>query len=237
MKGLWQLWDLFSSSTNDVFKNYKSFISAFLALIFLTNIESLLPYLGIGEESSLSLFLTFATTLLVFVVVSQVVLIEKRKRGGSGELAFFVTTYLLYNLYYSFLFFIGLFFLLIPGFYILVYFSMAPLIAVLDDNVGVKYFQRSIELVKLNTSLVAWASVVNLLLESSALALSPIHDPKIKMAATFIFSIPDAFLTIISTVAFVKIYYYLCDLHAQGLVATNNSHPLASNQKTEVKVN
>lgn len=209
MNGLKLFWSFVKSATDEVLDNKKAYFYFFIALIFFSNIEAIYPFLKITQESNLYIILTLISTILVFVVVSQIVLIQKRKHGGNGELKYFVPTFLLYNLYYSFLFFLGLIFVIFPGFYVLIFFSMVPFVAVLDDEENGSFFKKSRELVKKNIGLVAWASFINLFLELSALLFAPIQNPTLKSVLTFIFSIPDAFFTIIFTIATVKIFYYL----------------------------
>ena len=182
---------------------------AFLFLVILANIQSVYTFLGGNEEGNFFIFLTIATTLLNFVVISSLVLAEKKKWGSSGELVYFVPTFLLYNLYYSFLFFIGLVLLVIPGFYVLIYFSLVPFVAVLDDSNEGSVFKKSRELVKKNVGLVAFASILTLFLELLILVLNPIQNPTIKLVATFAYSLLDGVVTIAMTLATVKIYYYL----------------------------
>lgn len=208
-KNLNLFWHFVKEATAEVLSNRPVYFSAFLALILLGNAETLYPLMGVSEESTIYIVLTVISTLLIFIVLSQVVLIQKKKHGGTGELSFFVPTFLLYNLYYSFLFFIGLAALILPGIYALIFFSMVPFIAVLDDETDGKFFRKSRELVKKNIGLVAWASFFNLLLECSALLFSPIQNPSVKAALNFVFSLPDAFVTIVLTIAMVKIYYHL----------------------------
>ncbi|MGZ3790446.1 MAG: hypothetical protein ACXVLQ_18075 [Bacteriovorax sp.] len=209
MEGLTLFWSFLKEASAEVWANKKLYLSAFLALILLGNVETIYPFLGVSEESNVFIVLTIFATLLTFVIVSQIVLIEKKKRGGVGELSFFVPTFLLYNLYYSFLFFFGLLLLVLPGLYALVFFSMVPFVAVLDDETEGKFFKKSRELVKKNIPLVVWASVINLLIECSSLLFSPIQDPIVKAVASFFYSIPDAFITIAMTIATVKVYYRL----------------------------
>lgn len=209
MKGLKLFWHFIKEASLEVWANKKIFGPSFLALIILGNVESLNLLMGIGEESSLFILMTIVSTLMVFIVISSIVLIQKKKHGGQGDLVFFVPTFLLYNLYYSFLFFLGLLCFLVPGFYVLIFFAMVPFVAVLDDDTKGSVFKKSRELVKKNISVVAWASFMNLIMECSPLLLSPIRNEGLKAAILFLFSLPDAFATIVMTVAMVKIYYYL----------------------------
>lgn len=216
MSGLKLFWSFSKSASLEILENKRIYLSAFLALFFLGNAETLFPLLGVGEESNAYIILTIVTTLLSFVVLSQVVLIQKKKNGGSGELTLFVPTFLLYNLYYSFLFFGGILLFVIPGIYVLIFFSMVPFIAVLDDSAEGQFFKKSHELVKNNLSVVIWASVINLLVECSAFIFSPIHDPVMKAIANFFYSIPDAFITLVMTIAMVKVYYHLKQIEHLG---------------------
>jgi hypothetical protein len=209
MEGLKIFWNFFKAACQEVIANKKIYLTAFFALVLLGNAETFYPLLGVSEESSVYIILTIVTTLMIFIVLSQVVLIQKKNHGGTGELSFFVPTFLLYNLYYSFLFFLGLALLVVPGLYVLIFFSMVPFIAVLDDEVNGGFFKKSRELVKKNVGLVAWASLINLAMESSALFSSLIQDKNTKAVVNFFYSLPDAFLTIAMTITTVKIYYYL----------------------------
>lgn len=202
--------DFFKTSFIEVRKNKNIYLKAFFALIFLENLESIGLLLGVVPESHLALSLTIISAFLGFIVISQVVLIQKKIHSGVGaELKYFVPTFLLYHLYYSFVFLIGLFFFIVPGVYALIFLSLVPFVAVLDDNVHTSYFKRSITLVKKNIGLVAWMAIANFCLELSVLVIYPIQNLIIKAIANLIYSIPDAFLTIVMTVVIVKIYYFL----------------------------
>lgn len=239
MKSISLFWHYLKESSSEVLINKHVYVSAFFALVLLGNAESLWLFLGVGPESTTSIVLTVVAALLTFVVLAQVVLIQKKKHGGEGELSFIVPTFLLYNIYYTMIFFaalvlpISLFYIpfvglklnthfagvvlfyafvaatIIGAFLVNVTFFMVPLVAVLDDEVTGKFFKASRVLTKKNFSLVAWMALASLLLEFSFLAFSFITDPVLKAGATFVYSLPDAFLTLVFTVAMVKIFYHL----------------------------
>lgn len=217
--GLKLFWKFATDAKDEILNDKKLYLKSFLWLILLANIDSLFSFLKIDEESNTFLILNIASTLLTFVVVSQVVLIEKQKKGGHDKLKYFVPTFLLYNLYYSFLFFFGLLLFVIPAFYVLFYFSMGPMVAVLDDSASGNYFKMSKALVKKNRPLVIWASLINLLLELSSLITSPIEDPTIDTMAKFILSFPVAFLTILMAMVMVKIYYELKEIEKAQILS------------------
>jgi hypothetical protein len=201
--------DFAKSAAFEILKEKKTYLNIFLALILLENIDSLYPFIGVEADSNFSIALTVSTTILSFIVLSQIVLIQKIKNGGAGELKYFVPTFLLYNLYTSFLFFFGMLLFIIPGFYVLFYFSLAPFVAVLDDKEHGSCLKQSKILVKKNLPLIVWASLLNLALELAAIVVSPIQNPMTKMISKAAFSLPDAFLTMVMTITTVKIYYYL----------------------------
>lgn len=209
MKGFNVFWDFVKSSAREILANKSVYMKAYIALVFLGNMDTVFPLIGVGKDTNTYIFLTILTTIATFIVISQVILLQKKMRGGSGELKFFVPTFLLYNLYYSFLFFMGLLLLVLPGFYVLIFYSMVPFVAVLDDESEGSYFSTSQFLVKKDIAVVAWASIINLLLEFAALLISPIENLSVKTFANFLFSIPDAFFTLVMTMTLVKIYYYL----------------------------
>lgn len=221
MNGLKLFWYFAKSSANEIQTEHKLYLNAFFALIFLANIETIYPFLGVGQETNTFLVLSVVSTFMTFIVLSQVVLIQKKKRGGTGELKYFVPTFLLYNLYYTFLFFAGLVLLLVPGFYVLFYFFLVPFIAVLDDSESGSYFKRSRQLVSKNLPLIIWTSVTNLLIDLSALIITTMKDSGSKVFVKLILSIPDAFLTLVLTLVSVKVFYFLKDLNVP---ATDNSH-------------
>lgn len=209
MSGFKLFWEFAKASFFEIYDDKKTYLNAFFALILLDNVETIYPLLGVGEETNTFLGLSIIATLLSFIILSQVVLIQKRKRGGDGELKYFVPTFLLYNLYYSFLFFAGLLLFVIPGFYVLFYFSMVPFIAVLDDDADGDYFKKSRLLVKKNVPLIVWTSILNLIVDVSALLITPIQDPTTKLFFKAFFSIPDALFTLVMTVVTVKVFYHL----------------------------
>lgn len=239
MKSLQEFKHYVTESTLEVLANKQLYLPAFLALVLLSNVESLLALSGLTSDSASGLFISVAVALLAFVVLAQIVLIQKRKHGGEGELSFVVPTFLLYNIYYTMVFFAVLFFPiallnipfrtlnlnthiagqiafyflvalnLVAAFLVSVLFYMVPLIAVCDDEVTGKFFKASRTLVKKNFKLVAWLAFATMFLEFSFLSFSLIQDPTLKAGASFIYSIPEAFFTIVLTIASVKIFYLL----------------------------
>ena len=209
MDDLKLFWSFNISSYEEIMNNKKNYLNAFLALILLGNLESFFPLIGVLQDSNAFIFLSIMTTLATFIILSKVVLLQKIQNGGTGQLRYMVISFLLYNLYYSFLFFAGILLFVIPGFYVLIFFSMVPFVAVLDDDCQGSYFVESKILVKKNIKLLSIASIINLLVEFSSLLTSPIQNATVKAITNLIFSVPFSFITLVMTVTFVKIYYYL----------------------------
>lgn len=209
MKSLALLWSLAGAAAQELWADKRSYVRPFLALLFLSNAEIFLPLANISEESSAAITLSILIMLLIFVVLSHIVLMEKRKHGGGGELKYFVPTFLLYNIYYSFLFLIGIFLFVLPGLYVLIYFFLVPLVAVLDDSIDGQYFKRSKELVQKNLPLVIWAATINLGINFIPMLGKMIDGAWIKYALNFLISIPESYLTLLFTITNVKIFYHL----------------------------
>lgn len=209
MKSLSLLWSLMTSSSVQLWNDKEKFFSAFIALIFLSNAEMLFPFFGIHEESSASIMLGIFVMLLIFIVLSHIVLLEKRRHGGEGELKYFVPTFLLYNIYYSFLFFLGILLFVLPGLYVLFFFFLVPLVAVLDDDIEGHYFKRSKELARKNLPLIIWAALINLSINFFPLIGKMIEGTWLKYSINFLISVPEAYLTLLFTLTSVKIFYYL----------------------------
>jgi hypothetical protein len=205
----------FSQCSLEIFQDKKSYFKIISLLVLLGIIEPLLSLLGFEGEGWGNILLSVFITLATFIVLSQVVLKEKIKKNPetvqSHELKYFVFTFFLFNLYYSFLFFIGLLFLVVPGILVLIYFFLVPFVAVLDDKIESGYFKKSFELVKKNVSLVSLVSILVLVLELVSLVLTPIQNPHVKFFFSLIFSLPEAFLTVVLTMVSVRVYYFLVE--------------------------
>jgi hypothetical protein len=207
--------DFFSQGCREIFQEKRTYFRIIFLLIVLANLEPVLNLFGLESEGWINIILSIFVTLGTFIVLSQVVLKEKIKKipeaSHNHELGYFVSTFFLFNLYYSFLFFIGLIFLVIPGLWVLIYFFLVPFIAVLDDSLDSGYFKKSIELVKKNVGLVSIVSIFILVLEFSSLLLSPIQNSSVKLISSLFFSIPDSFLTVVLTIVSVRVYYFLSE--------------------------
>ena len=215
MNAFLQFKTFFTHCSREVFQDKKSYFKIIFLLVLLGILEPVLSLIGLEGEGWANILLSILITLGTFIVLSQVVLKEKIKKfpitAQSHELKYFVSTFFLFNLYYSFLFFFGLVFLIVPGLWVLIYFFMVPFVAVLDDNIEAGYFKRSVELVKKNVGLVSIVSLLILALELASLLLAPIQNPLMKLIFSLIFSLPDAFLTVVLTMVSVKVYYFLCE--------------------------
>lgn len=226
MKSFYQFISFCKLSLEEVIRDKKLYLPSFFILIFLSNLTSVFPFLGISEESTQEIALTVGIQVLISIVFANIVLIQKRLQGHDDELLYFAPTFLLNNLYYSFASLVGFIFFLVPGFLAYLYFSFVPFIAVLDLSGEGKYFQKSKNLVKKNVALVGWAVSILLITEMMSLIFNLINDLKLRLIFNFLFSFPEAFLSIILTITFVKIYYFLNENQEMCPAAHNNTHDL-----------
>jgi hypothetical protein len=195
--------DLFKKSQNKVWEHRKIYFPVFLVLFILNNTEFINKVLGLSNRDNSNVWMTIVVGVLNFIVITKIVLWQKKTCTPDDKLIYILPAYLLYNLYYSLLFFVGFALLIIPGFYALIYFFMAPLIAVLDDTNQGEYFKRSRELTKKDFWLVTIISILILLLE-----IFSYFSEGMGSIAPFL-SLFDAYLSIVLTILSVEIYYYL----------------------------
>lgn len=197
-----------SVSFDEVRNNISKYLSMFFALVVLTNLEETYKVIGGMEGDGGSIAIGLVSLVLTFIVTAKIILMHKKNPSSDEKLIYILVPFLLYSFYYSLFFFLGLVLLILPGLWVLIFLSQAPLIAALSPS-SENFFKRSIILVKKNVKLVAWVSITSALLEFLSLAFSPIQDPATRWILTAIFSIPDAVLTIVLTIASVKVFYYL----------------------------
>lgn len=192
----------------EVKNNFKIYRNLFFSLIVLANLDEAYKSIGGVDGDGISILFSLLSIFLTFMISAKVILMNKKNLLPNEKLIYILLPFLLYSFYFSMIFLLGLVLLIIPGILVLIYLSQAPLIAALapvDEN----FFKRSITLVKKNVKLVAWVTLTSLFLEFATLLFEPIADQKVRWAISGLFSIPDAFFTLVLTVASVKVFYYL----------------------------
>lgn len=200
-----------SVSFDEVKNNLFKYLSLFISLVILANLEEAYKAFGGMDGDTGSIAIGLVSIILTFIVSAKIILMHKKNASVNDKMIYILVPFLLYSFYYSMFFFLGLILLIIPGLWVLIFLSQAPLIAALAPTPE-SFFKQSIKLVKKNVKLVAWVSISSVLLEFLTLAFSPIADQKIRWGLTAIFSLPDALFTIVLTIASVKIFYYLDEL-------------------------
>jgi hypothetical protein len=191
--------------------NFYKYALMFFVLVILSNLEEAYKFFGGQDGDGGSIVIGLLAIVFTFIISAKIILMHKKNVMADDKVIYILVPFLLYSFYYSLLFFFGLIFLIIPGLWVLIYLSQAPLVAALAHDKP-SFFKHSIFLVKKNVKLVAWISITSVLLEFFLLLLAPIADQKIRWALTAILSVPDAFLTIALTTASVRVFYYLEEL-------------------------
>ncbi len=198
----------FKESFFEVKNNISKYIYIFISLIIFTNLDEGVKALSGQDSEGGTIFVTLVSVLFTFVISAKIILMHKKNASPKDSMLSILVPFLLYSFYYSIFFFAGLIFLILPGLWVLIYFSQLPFIAALSSTKE-SYFKKSIKLVKKNTGLVAYISISTVVLEFFALIFTPIADAKLRFILTAIFSVPDALLSIVLTIVSVKIFYYL----------------------------
>jgi hypothetical protein len=201
----------FNESYLDVKTNIKKYSWMFASLVLLANLEEIYKAFGGQEGDGGSITIGLVSIVLTFIITAKIILMHKKNPTHQEKMVYILVPFLLYSFYYSLLFFLGLIFFVVPGLWVLIFLSQAPLIAALGSTKG-SLFKASVALVKKNIKLVAWISVTTVLLEFFSLAFAPIADQKLRFLLTAIFSVPDALLTLVLSIVSVKVFYYLSEL-------------------------
>lgn len=197
-----------SVSFDEVRNHFIKYLWLFVSLVILTNLEEAYKAFGGMDGDGGTITIGLISIILTFIITAKIIIMHKKNASNNEKMIYVLVPFLLYSFYYSMFFFLGLILLVIPGLWVLVFLSQAPLIAALapaEEN----FFKQSMRLVKKNVKLVAWTSISSVFLEFLSLAFSPIADQKVRWGLTAIFSVPDALFSIVLTIASVKIFYYL----------------------------
>ncbi len=214
-----------------VLKNFTTYLPSYIAF-FLIDLLAIFPWEALGYESNSmpETLVSIAVGIFSLITIVNVVLIEKSKakHREKEELAYAVPTYLIYTLYSTVTFLIapGIFFLAasalkmpayatiilvaLPGIIGAVCVGMVPLASVLIDNDSINYFKISLRMARLDPVIIFCFGVVSVLIEAPSLAFNYyLTDWVFRTGANILYSIFDAVVMIVVTVASVRLFYHL----------------------------
>lgn len=220
-----------SESFKIVLENFPNYLPSYIAFFFI-DLLAIFPWDALGYESNSlpETLVSIAVGIFSLITIVNVVLIEKAKakHREKEELAYAVPTYLIYTLYSTIAFLIapGIFFLIasalkmpayativlvaLPGIIGAICVGMVPLASVLIDNDSINYFKISLRMARLDPVMIFCFGLTSVLLEAPSLAFNYyLSDWVFKTGANFLYSIVDAVVMIVATVASVRLFYHL----------------------------
>lgn len=199
-------------SVGDFKKHFPLFLPSIIFMLILCNL-SFIPWeiLGFESGSNVEIITGLFIGILAMVVSVHVILIEKSRLLGSPKekLAYGAASYIVYTLYSSLIVLLGIVLLIIPGFLALIFFSLAPVVALLSRDQKEGYLKQSINLVKKNTGLVVCYLGASMGVEIVSILLDLIDNWKMRVTIGIFYSFFEAFATVILTIFSVRLFYYL----------------------------
>jgi hypothetical protein len=212
-------------SYGELIQKFSLYFNCYITFVLVDFLGSI-PWeaMGYGDNSFYSILMSMVVGILNLVIIVEVILIEKSKlmQREKEKLLFAAPTYLIYTLYYSILFVLGLLCFLIPGIIIAVMLAMVPLASVLLEDNDINYFKLSYQMAKKDLLLMIIFVFSSLLIELVSTGLAFIPDWRIQLGAKLSYSFLDGLLMIILTMASVKVFYHFKSSLSTDLLNANN---------------
>ena len=215
-------------SAHQLFKvEYAKYNKSFLSLVFIGLISSIpYKYFGLhlaGIDEAIEIIGSFIS--LIFIV--NIIMIEKARfyKREKEKLIYSAPTFLIYTFYSTLLMaagpilvlgltkllsmphFLQMFLAAIPGIAVGLLVVFIPYASVLIDSDSVNYFKISFRMTSEKLGLAILVFFSALILEIFPLMFEFMQNPLAKSATLFLFSILNAYLYVIFSIAFVKIFF------------------------------
>ncbi len=213
-------------------KIYFSYI-ALLSIVALSRrlLETYLP----NDLLSVKLISEILFSFLPILIISKILYVIKIRQNGVGEYKTIVLRYLIYNFCYFGVAFLCLSLPLaafyftkisepmfvtvlatmvcsLPLIYVMVYFSLSPIVAIFEDYSVVESFKQSKKLTQKKFLLVLINHLLALVSPIGFLCLSFIQNKEISILISTLLALPDALMTILIVLTTVRVYLYLSEL-------------------------
>ncbi len=168
--------DYFSIASND-FKKRKTEFLPYLLMMTALNFFEIFPDIFFQNNPAYQYHLAFSR--IVFLVLSVVVttMFIKKYKNFSHSFVYVFMPFFLYSIYYSLIFLVGLFLLIIPGILAMIYLYYLPLVGVFTKEVGLKnHLKESIKFSKKHLKLTIIMAIMTLLMEIFPVTIMTIPD-------------------------------------------------------------
>lgn len=215
-------------SANQLFKTeYARYNKSFLSLVFIGFISAIpFRYFGVHLAGLDEVTEIIGSFISLFFIVN-IIMIEKARfyKREKEKLIYSAPTFLIYTFYSTLLMAAGPIIVLgvtkflslpqylqmtlagIPGVIVGLLVAFVPYASVLIDNDSVNYFKISFRMTTGNWGLAFLVFFSALALEVLPLVFELIENPLIKSACLFLFAFLNAYLYVIFSIGFVKIFF------------------------------
>ena len=222
----------FNEALSDIKNNFKIYFIYIITLCFVSIVQNCLDYYVIKDILILKIISKTLFSIVPILILCKILYVIKIRHLGIAEYGQVIWNFLIYNIYYFFLLliaallyffsamglgsvftmkigFISASFLLIPLFYIMIYYSLSPFVAVFETEEVTNVFSKSKMLSGKNIYLVIINHICSLLIPGFFSLSMLITNPQIKFITSLAFSIPEGIFSILMILTTAKIYIYL----------------------------
>lgn len=225
----------FKESFLEIKNNLSIFGVYIFGLIAVNIVSNFIDQVYVSGNTDLRIVGKILFSLITMLILSKILYVMKIRISGLGEYKSVMASFLTYNVFYSMLMIFGLLIYLIPAFvliywyktnivffwpapllviffYIMIFYSLTPFVAVFEDDSEVNFFKRSSSLTKRNLLLVivnhffAWFPYL------FYVVINEIDHKPARYSLIAAFSLPEAVLQLIMAITTAKIYFYLLNL-------------------------
>jgi hypothetical protein len=222
-----------NESLNEIKNNFKIYLIYIFSLCTASIVQNGLDLIFSKDEIILRIISKVLFSIAPLLILSKLLYVMKIRHFGNGEYSKVFWRFLLYNFYYFVLVllaaalyllpamfaasiitmragFIMTSFLLIPLFYIMLYYSLSPFVAVFDNEEN-SVFSKSKRFSSRNIFLVIINHLCSLLIPGIFYSIILINNSLLKFSMALIISVPEAIFSILMILTTSRIYLHLIE--------------------------
>jgi len=224
-----------NDSLRELKNNFKIYLVYILSLCLVAVVQNGLDLTFPKDAIVLRIISKILFSIVPILILSKILYVIKIRHFGVGEYGRVLWRFLLYNFYYFFLvlvaaslyFFSAMIvgsmttmetgalvtsFLLAPFFYVIIFYSLSPIVAVFYDEQFVDVFSQSRKLTRKNMFLVIVNHLISLLIPVIFSSILLVDNPILKFSLGLVLSVPEAIMSILMLLTTTRICLYLSEL-------------------------
>lgn len=193
------------------YKNRPEKFSSLLIILLVLNCFNAFPWEITGLESGSTPEILLEILIGICGLVITVAIINREhallKNSPEEEMKYLLPTFFITTLYYTLIFLFGLMLFVIPGLLAMWFFSLAPLVSILDPDSSP--LKKSMELTKKNPVLVLLLLLATLALELIPASFRLIPLWEVRTAVLLAIAYPLSLLGLVVIQSSLRVYYHL----------------------------